>query len=242
MGRRVEQRSDRRVDRVVGSAAVACVQSGSDEYPVAVIELGERHRQAAVKGVAGAIIGVIGPGDVAEPARGAVQPAPARREIGKDRRDPALQVLAVIAAPAALRPGDADAGVEQRIALSVPRQQAERIALAQPEGGKHDVLWPAGGDQPPQHKGGERHHLDPASADRGDALQRAARLAGNDVEEFFRGAARDRVFVNDVQRIARLLHVQPGDRPPRAANQIEAAAGGVAHDRGAGEGAVDDLA
>src|SRR6185437_10533836 len=47
----------------------------------------------------------------------------------------------------------------------------------------------------------------------------------DEVEEPVGLGAADRVLVDDMKRIARLLHVQPGDRPPGAADEVKRLAG-----------------
>ena len=50
--------------------------------------------------------------------------------------------------------------------------------------------------------------------------------------ELERLARRDRVAVHDMQRIARLPHVQPGERAPRAADRVEGRARAACRARG----------
>ena len=69
-------------------------------------------------------------------------------------------------------------------------------------------------------------NLEPLAADRGDAFERAAGLAGDDFEKALGILPRYRVFVDDVQRVMRLLHMQPRQGPPRAADQIQRLARG----------------
>jgi hypothetical protein len=50
-----------------------------------MVEVRHRHAQAAGEGVLGAVVGMLGPGEVAEPAGGAMQPASVLAEAGEKR-------------------------------------------------------------------------------------------------------------------------------------------------------------
>ena len=68
-------------------------------------------------------------------------------------------------------------------------------------------------DHPVEDHRRQRHQLQPLAIDRGDAFERAPRQAGDDLQKAFRRAAGHGVLVDDMQRVLRLLHVQPGDAP-----------------------------
>src|SRR5439155_13703535 len=149
-----------------------------------------------------------------------------------DWRNPLLQPVAV-AAWAALPLGHRDAGGDQRIGGGrFARQYAIGITLPQPEGREDQPVRFAEGNQPPQDRRRQRHHFEAAAADAGDALQGAPRLGADDIEEGFRRATGDRVLVDDMQRIMRLLDVQPRDRAPGAAYQVQRSTGAFAQQRG----------
>ena len=181
-------------------------------------DLRGRQRQGAHEGEPGAVIRVLAPGRVAEPARRPVQASPRRAGIGKERRDPAIETLAV-AFPSALGRRDSLAGSEQRIGARLAQQQPVGVTLAQPEGREHDPARLSGRHQPAQDQRGDRQCFKAFAIDRRDAVERAARLAGDDVEKGLRRLTRYRVFMDDVQRVLGLLHVQPRQRPPCAADR-----------------------
>src|SRR2546423_696820 len=75
--------------------AITRVQRQTDKHALVVPQLGDRHRQAAGKGMAGAVIRMLAPGEVAEPADRAMQPRRVSVEAREERRGPALEALAV---------------------------------------------------------------------------------------------------------------------------------------------------
>src|SRR6266478_845731 len=116
------------------------MQSRGDIYPVGVGDAGERHRQAPGESLLGAIVGVLAPGDVAEPADGPMKPPRRLREIGEQRRRPFLQSTA-LEAEAALAPADLHTGCNQWIRHSFSgRNKTVRVAFAQSEGGEGNPL------------------------------------------------------------------------------------------------------
>src|SRR5436305_10886044 len=200
----------------------------------------DRHAQAAQERKFGAVIRVFGPGRVAEPASSAVEPAPGLVEPREDRRYPAQQTVAIISRPALAARHRHGAG-DQRVGAFTARQHAIGIALAQTERGKDEPVGSPGGDQPAQDRRGERDDFETAPAHAGDALQRAPRLRGDKFEKGFRRAPRDLVLMDDVQRVAGLLDMEPRDRAPRPADEIKRPAGAFAQYRRGRERGFDLL-
>ncbi len=98
------------------------------------------------------------------------------------------------------------------------------MPLAQAGGREHQLArgsMPA--QQPQQQPRRQRHDLEALARDGADPLERFARLARHQIEIFLGLGARQRVFLDDVERILRLLHVEPRQRAPRAADGIEVA-------------------
>jgi hypothetical protein len=72
-GSLVKQMAGRLLDQVVDAAAIAGMQHRGDKYPVGMADAGKRHPQASGKGELGAVVGMLAPGDVTEPASGAMK-------------------------------------------------------------------------------------------------------------------------------------------------------------------------
>ena len=96
------------------------------------------------------------------------------------------------------------------------------IAFAQPISREHHPLRGDRGDQPTQDQGRQGHHFETLARNRGDAFERLARQPADDVKERLGLAARNRVVMDDVKRVMRVLHMQPGNRAGGAADQVEA--------------------
>src|SRR5207248_2464285 len=225
--------------RVVRRAVVAGMQGGRDENPIRVGAGGKWQRQASDKGLLGAVIGVLAPRQIAEPACGPMTTLNCFREVAKERRRPSLQQVAIEAKPA-LAPADDHIPGDQRISDPLlGRNHPIRIAFPQPKRGKDDALRSREGNQLAQNQCRERHDVEAPARDRGDSLERFARLPADDIEETFGLPSRNRVPMNDVERILRVLHVEPGDRARRSADQIQLSSGGGAQNRSAGERPVD---
>ena len=90
------------------------MQSGSNEDPVRVSAAGKRQRQASNKGLLGAVVGVLAPGQIAEPGCGSMTALSRFGEVGKERRRPLLQPVTV-EAKTALAPADGDVAGDQRV-------------------------------------------------------------------------------------------------------------------------------
>ena len=105
VGSLVEQLAGRLLDRVVDAAAIAGMQHRSDKYPVGVADAGERHPQASGKGQLGAVVGMLAPGDVTEPASGAMKSLGLLGQVREQCCRPLLQSVA-IEAEAAMASGD----------------------------------------------------------------------------------------------------------------------------------------
>src|SRR6516225_7246909 len=86
------------------------------------------------------------------------------------------------------------------------------IAFPQPKSGKDNALRSRESYQLAQDQCRKRHYVETPARDRSDSLERFARLPANDVEETFGLSSGNRVPMNDVEWVLRVLHVQPGDR------------------------------
>ena len=97
-------------------------------------------RQASDEGLLGAVIGVLAPRQIAEPACGPM-PTPRRvREVAKERRGPLLQQIAVEAKPALAPANDHIAGDQRIRDPLLCRNEPIGVALAQPKSGKDDAV------------------------------------------------------------------------------------------------------
>ena len=175
-----------------------------------------------------AIVGMRAPADVGEQAGGVAQPLLLGVLVDAGRRHegvgPGDQLLAVLRRARAqqvqfLRRGDqrillALLGVEQRVEQALAHAERREHHLAR-LGLAHDVLEHQRriGQQRPAGGG---HDLDLRQRFRMDAAHQPA--------EFQRLLGADDVAVHDMQRIAGLRHVQPGQRAPGAADRVEGAA------------------
>src|ERR1700719_2006064 len=161
------------------------------------------------------------------------------RKVAKEWRGPLLQQIAVEAKPA-LAPADDHIAGDQRIRNPLLcRNEPICIAFPQPKSGKDDALRSRKGDQLAQDQCRERHYVEALARDRGDSLERLARLPAHDIEETFGLPSGNRVAVNDVERILRMLHVQPGNGARCSADQIQLPSGRRAQNRNAGERLFD---
>ena len=98
---------------------------------------------------------------------------------------------------------------------------------------------PVDSDQFAQHHRRQGHHFEALARDRGDPLERFARQPADDLEEDLRFGASDRVMVDDVERVVRMIHVQPGQCARRAADQVQVLPDPPARDRRSGERPLD---
>ena len=115
---------------------------------------------------------------------------------------------------------------DQRMARSLGLAQARIVeALAQAEGGEHDGPGLERRQQPVERQAGERQGVDAAARDARHLLQRLGALHRDQPRHGARLFGCDLVLVDDVQRVARLLHVQARERAPGAAHGIEGLAG-----------------
>ena len=113
--------------------------------------------------------------------------------------------------------------------------------LAQAEGGEHHVARLQRRQQPVERQAGERQGVDAPARHARHLLQRLGALHGDQAGDRARLFGRDVVVMDDVQRIARLLHVQPGERTPGAAHGIEGLAGLLAQPAHVLDGIDDGL-
>ena len=105
------------------------------------------------------------------------------------------------------------------------------MALAQAEGGEHDVLRLAGADDLGEHHGAEGQKLAALLRHGLDARQQFDRAAADLTAELQRHLGRHGVVVHHPQRIVGLMHVQLGERAPGAADRIERPPGEPAENR-----------
>ena len=101
-------------------------------------------------------------------------------------------------------------------------------ALAQAEGGEHHGPGLERGQQTVERQAGERQGIDAAARHARHLLQRLGALHRDQPGHGARLFGGDLVVMDDVQRIARLLHVQAGEGTPRAAHGVEGLAGFLA--------------
>src|SRR5271169_6183292 len=94
-GSLVEQLASRVLDGVVCCAAVANMQHRRDKYPVGMADAGKRHPQATGKSEFGAVVGVLAPGNVAQPAGGSMESTCSLRRTREQRRRPFLKSVAL---------------------------------------------------------------------------------------------------------------------------------------------------
>ncbi len=133
-----------------------------------------------------------------------------------------------------------DARRDERVAALLGRvEQAVEMTLAQAAGGEHQILGLEPAQQAQQDARGERYDFEALARDRADALQRLARLARDEIEIFLGLDPRQGIGLDDVERIVRLLHVEPRQRAPRAAHGIEALFRRAGEERHAGKALVD---
>ena len=113
------------------------------------------------------------------------------------------------------------AGLDQRItAAQAVWHLFIKHAFADAVGGDIYFLWFEHLDQLAQHFAGQRHQFHPFQPGAG-ALAQVGDIAGRDpIHRFKHGLRRHAVFMQNGQRIAFAFHIQPGDGPPGAANQI----------------------
>ena len=118
------------------------MQGGRHEDPVRMSAAGKRQRQASDKSLSGAVVGVLAPCQIAEPARGAMATHDRLGEVGER--------AAQSTAAAGRHPDETGSAAgrprcSRRSADRMPffcGDQAIGIAFTQPEGGKHDSLRP----------------------------------------------------------------------------------------------------
>src|SRR5690348_17347526 len=133
--------------RVFDRATVAGMQDCCDKDAVGMGAARKRHRQTAGKGLLGTVIGVLAPRQIAEPAGGPMTTPLLFREVGKERRCPLLQPVA-IKPKTALTSADCHVGSDQRIRyLVLERNMAIGVAFTQPQSRKDDLSWPGDGHQ-----------------------------------------------------------------------------------------------
>src|SRR5437764_768244 len=90
------------------------MQGGRDENPIRVSAAGKRQCQASDESLLGAVVGVLAPRQIAEPAGGPMTTSNLLGEIAKERRRPLLQQIA-IETKSALAPTDDHIAGDQRI-------------------------------------------------------------------------------------------------------------------------------
>ena len=131
---------------------------------------------------------------------------------------------------------------DQRMARALGFAEARIVKpLAQAEGGEHHVARLERRQQPVERQAGERQGVDAPARHARHLLQRLGALHGDQAGHRARLLGRDVVVMDDVQRIARLLHVQPGERTPGAAHGIEGLAGLLAQPAHVLDGVDDGL-
>src|SRR5207249_1291682 len=137
----VEQLAGRLLDRVVDAAAIPGMQHRRDKHSVSVADAGERHPQAPRKGQLGAVVGVLAPSDITEPASGAMKSLGVLGQVREQCCRPLLQPVA-IEAEAAVASGYRRTSCDQRMRPSLPnRNQPVSVAFAQPRCRENHVLW-----------------------------------------------------------------------------------------------------
>ena len=113
----------------------------------------------------------------------------------------------------------------QRILLALARAQARiEQPFAHAERGEHH-LRDLGPEQDVfEHQRGIRQQRPPGRGDDFDLRQRFRMNAAHQPAEFQRLLGAHHIAVHDVQRVAGLRHVEPGERAPGAADRVEYAA------------------
>ena len=118
--------------------------------------------------------------------------------------------------------GEGDQRMARPLGLAQPRIVE---ALAQAERREDHGLGLECRQQPVERQAGERQGVDAPPRHAGHLLQRLGALHGDQACHGARLLGRDLVVVDDVQRIARLLHVEPCERTPGATHGVEGLAG-----------------
>ena len=109
------------------------MQRRGEKHAFRMADPGKRHPQAPSKGLFGAVVRVLAPRNVAQPAGRAMNSPCSRRLAREERGRPFLQSVA-IEVEAALAPSDQRADRDQRIRLPLPGgYQPIGITLAQSE-------------------------------------------------------------------------------------------------------------
>src|SRR5262249_29211197 len=127
----VEQPARRLFDLIVSRTAVASVQRRRHKDTILMRASRKRHRQTADVGLPRAVVGVLAPRQIAQPARGPVTALRQSREAWEERSRPFLQPVAV-EPKSALPLADGDIGGEQRVGCAILRRdEAISIALTQ---------------------------------------------------------------------------------------------------------------
>ena len=160
-------------------AAIARMQRQREEDALVMIERRRPACRARAQRLLGAVIGMLGPGDIAEQRRRATQaPALARLRSAKSGVVHSTSAVAIVAeARLGARPSSAQAAISGSARCCSHAHEAVEMALAQAER-REDELGRAGAAQDAlQDARRERHHLEALARDRGDPLQRFARLA-----------------------------------------------------------------
>ena len=187
-----------------------------------------RQMQHPDVGLLGAIVGMVVPRDVAQMAGRDAQDAVGRALVGEGRTQPVenLGRRQVEAPPAgALLLGEGD----QRMALPLRLAQADMVkALAQAERREDHRLRLECHEQAVEGQAGERQGIDAPARHTRHLLQRLGALHRDQPGDGTGLFSRDLVVVDDVQGVARLLHVQAGEGAPGAAHRIEGLAGFLA--------------
>src|SRR3974377_389749 len=116
------------------------MQHRSDKYAIRMADPGKWHPQTPGEGVFGTVVGVLAPGNIAQPA-GRAMNSSRTVGLGSEQRRRPLSESVAIEAEAALPAGDRRADRDQRIRLPLPgRNEAVGIALTQPKRRENDAL------------------------------------------------------------------------------------------------------
>ena len=202
-------------------AAVAGTDHEGENHALAVVDPRERHMQDAREAVAGAIVGMIAPGDVGQHHGSPAQALAPGLVFGEQGRDPLLELFPRRAETRFAR-GDLGGAGEQRIErLLAIGQLAVEPALAQAVGREHDLLRFGSGQQTLHHQRRDRQRAEARLRHARNLGERLGAHAHDELQERDRVATRQLVLVDDVQRVIVLSHVHVREGAPGAAHGIE---------------------